>query len=77
MFDAAYRGEAEEFEGFRPPWSIGEPQPEIRALIEAGKVHGDVLDAGCGEAATASVPRRAGVHHGRARPVGDRHQAGP
>ncbi len=53
MFDAAYRGEAEEFEGFRPPWSIGEPQPEIRALIDAGKVHGDVLDAGCGEAATA------------------------
>ena len=53
MFDAAYRGEAEEFQGFRPPWSIGEPQPEIQALIDAGKVHGDVLDAGCGEAATA------------------------
>jgi 2-heptyl-1-hydroxyquinolin-4(1H)-one methyltransferase len=53
MFDAAYRGEAEEFQGVRPPWSIGEPQPEIQALIDAGKVHGDVLDAGCGEAATA------------------------
>lgn len=53
MFESAYRGEAEEFKGFRPPWSIGEPQPEIQALIEAGKVHGDVLDAGCGEAATA------------------------
>jgi SAM-dependent methyltransferase len=53
MFDAAYRGEAEEFQGFRPPWSIGEPQPEIQALIDARKVHGDVLDAGCGEAATA------------------------
>ena len=53
MFDAAYRGEAEEFKGVRPPWSIGEPQPEIQALIEAGRVHGDVLDAGCGEAATA------------------------
>jgi 2-heptyl-1-hydroxyquinolin-4(1H)-one methyltransferase len=53
MFDAAYRGEAEEFKGVRPPWSIGEPQPEIQALIDAGKVHGDVLDAGCGEAATA------------------------
>ncbi len=24
-----------------------------QALIEAGKFHGDVLDAGCGEAATA------------------------
>jgi SAM-dependent methyltransferase len=53
MFDAAYRGEAEEFQGVRPPWSIGEPQPEIQALIDAGKVHDDVLDAGCGEAATA------------------------
>lgn len=53
MFDAAYRGEAEEFRGVRPPWSIGEPQPEIQALIDAGRVHGDVLDAGCGEAATA------------------------
>jgi 2-heptyl-1-hydroxyquinolin-4(1H)-one methyltransferase len=39
--------------GTKPPWSIGEPQPEIAALIEAGKFHGDVLDAGCGEAATA------------------------
>jgi 2-heptyl-1-hydroxyquinolin-4(1H)-one methyltransferase len=53
MFESAYRGESEEFRGFRPPWSIGEPQPEIQALIDAGKVHGDVLDAGCGEAATA------------------------
>ena len=53
MFESAYRGEAEEFQGIRPPWSIGEPQPEIAALIEAGKFHGDVLDAGCGEAATA------------------------
>ncbi len=53
LFESAYRGEAEEFQGIRPPWSIGEPQPEIAALIEAGKFHGDVLDAGCGEAATA------------------------
>ena len=37
----------------RPPWSIGEPQPEIAALIEEGKFHGDVLDAGCGEAAVS------------------------
>ena len=53
MFESAYRGESELFRGLRPPWSIGEPQPEIQALIDAGKVHGDVLDAGCGEAATA------------------------
>ncbi len=49
-FDPAYRGEAAEFAG-RPPWSLGEPQPEIAALIDQGKITGDVLDAGCGEAA--------------------------
>ncbi|MGV0742144.1 class I SAM-dependent methyltransferase [Mycolicibacterium sp. XJ870] len=53
IFESAYRGEAPEFAGVRPPWSIGEPQPEIAKLIEAGKFHGEVLDAGCGEAATA------------------------
>jgi 2-heptyl-1-hydroxyquinolin-4(1H)-one methyltransferase len=52
-FDPAYRGEAAEFSGGRPPWSLGEPQPEIAALIDQGKIHGDVLDAGCGEAALA------------------------
>jgi 2-heptyl-1-hydroxyquinolin-4(1H)-one methyltransferase len=54
MFESAYRGEAFEMgEGNRPPWSIGEPQPEIAALIDAGRFHGDVLDAGCGEAAVS------------------------
>lgn len=54
MFESAYRGEAPEMgDGNRPPWSIDEPQPEIAALIEAGKFHGDVLDAGCGEAAVS------------------------
>jgi len=62
MFDSAYRGEAAEMgPGNRPPWSIGEPQPEIAALIEAGKFHGDVLDAGCGEAATALYLAERGV----------------
>ncbi|OBG28749.1 class I SAM-dependent methyltransferase [Mycobacterium sp. 852002-51057_SCH5723018] len=54
MFESAYRGEAPDIsQGGRPPWSIGEPQPEIAALIAAGKFHGDVLDAGCGEAAVS------------------------
>ncbi|MBF6173861.1 class I SAM-dependent methyltransferase [Nocardia blacklockiae] len=54
LFESAYRGQAPELgEGVRPPWSIGEPQPEIAALIDAGKFHGEVLDAGCGEAATS------------------------
>ena len=44
-WDAAYRQDAP------PPWSIGRPQPELAALIDQGKVHGDVLDAGCGHAA--------------------------
>ncbi len=48
-FESTYRGSSEN----RPVWSIGEPQPEILALIEDGKFHGEVLDAGCGEAAVS------------------------
>ena len=51
MFESAYRGEAPEMTGAKPPWSIGEPQPELATLIEQGKFQGEVLDAGCGEAA--------------------------
>src|SRR5581483_4205852 len=51
-FESAYRGEVAQFgEGVRPPWSLGHPQPELAALIDAGQFHGDVLDVGCGEAA--------------------------
>lgn len=53
VFESAYRGDGPTFAGMRPPWSIGEPQPEIAKLIDAGKFHGEVLDAGCGEAATS------------------------
>lgn len=45
-WDSAYR-EQGEFEG-PPPWNIGEPQPELAALIAAGRFRSDVLDAGCG-----------------------------
>ena len=51
QFESAYRGESPFGAGVRPPWSIGAPQPELAALIEQGKFHGDVLDVGCGEAA--------------------------
>jgi 2-heptyl-1-hydroxyquinolin-4(1H)-one methyltransferase len=52
LFENAYKGQAPEMGlGTKPPWSIGEPQPEIAALIEQGKFQGDVLDVGCGEAA--------------------------
>jgi SAM-dependent methyltransferase len=52
LFENAYKGEAAELGlGTKPPWSIGEPQPVIAALIDQGKFRGDVLDVGCGEAA--------------------------
>ena len=44
-WDAAYRNEI--FAG-PPPWNIGDAQPEIVALIEAGKLASPVLDVGCG-----------------------------
>ncbi len=47
-WDDVYRGETE-FDG-PPPWNIGEPQPELAAVIKSGKVRSDVLDAGCGHA---------------------------
>ena len=47
-WDDAYQ-EQGPFEG-PPPWNIGEPQPELAALIQAGKIRSDVLDAGCGYA---------------------------
>jgi SAM-dependent methyltransferase len=45
-WDSVYR-EQGAFEG-PPPWNIGEPQPELDALMAAGKFRSDVLDAGCG-----------------------------
>ncbi|MBW8710378.1 MAG: class I SAM-dependent methyltransferase [Mycobacterium sp.] len=47
-WDSIYRQEGA-FEG-PPPWNIGEPQPELAALLKAGKFRSDVLDAGCGYA---------------------------
>jgi SAM-dependent methyltransferase len=47
-WDDAYQQQGP-FEG-PPPWNIGEPQPELAALIRAGKIRSDVLDAGCGYA---------------------------
>ncbi|OYN79525.1 class I SAM-dependent methyltransferase [Mycolicibacterium sphagni] len=47
-WDSIYREEGD-FPG-PPPWNIGEPQPELAALIRDGKITGAVLDAGCGHA---------------------------
>src|ERR1700757_2737642 len=52
QFILVYRGESSQLgQGVRPLWSLGEPQPDLAALIEQGKFHGEVLDVGCGEAA--------------------------
>ncbi len=40
MWNSAYEGS--------PPWDIGGPQPEFIKLADAGKLHGRVLDVGCG-----------------------------
>lgn len=47
-WDGVYRQEGV-FTG-PPPWNIGEPQPELATLHQAGKFRSDVLDAGCGHA---------------------------
>lgn len=39
-FDAAYTG--------LPPWDIGRPQQAYVELVQTGKIHGSVLDVGCG-----------------------------
>ncbi|MGV0592683.1 class I SAM-dependent methyltransferase [Mycolicibacterium vulneris] len=47
-WDQAYQAEG------TPAWSIGAPQPEYAAIIDAeGAVQGEVLDAGCGHAELA------------------------
>ena len=62
-FDAAYRGEVPALgEGARPPWSIGEPQPVLASLIDRDMFHGEVLDAGCGEAALSLELALRGYH---------------
>ncbi len=43
-----------------PPWVIGEPQPVIVALEQAGRITGRVLDAGCGTGEHTIMLARAG-----------------
>ena len=40
----------------RVPWDIGEPQPVVMALADAGAFTGDVLDIGCGLGENAIPP---------------------
>ena len=73
-WDSAYREEGD-FEG-PPPWNIGEPQPELAALITGGKVRSDVLDAGCGHRRTVAGAGGRRLHGGRHRPDPDRDRRG-
>lgn len=57
-WDSAYQQQGA-FPG-PPPWNIGEPQPELAALVRDGKISGDVLDAGCGHAELALALAAAG-----------------
>ena len=43
-----------------PPWVIGEPQPAVVALVEAGAISGRVLDVGCGTGEHTILRPRAG-----------------
>ncbi|GAB2677931.1 class I SAM-dependent methyltransferase [Saccharopolyspora gloriosae] len=48
-FDAVYRGDGlAEVPFEKPPWDIGEPQPQVVRLERDGAFRGRVLDAGCG-----------------------------
>jgi SAM-dependent methyltransferase len=50
QIEAMYRGQyrSEQGTAVQPPWVIGRPQPAVVDLVESGRVHGRVLDAGCG-----------------------------
>ena len=43
-----------------PPWVIGEPQPAVVALVEAGAISGRALDVGCGTGEHTILLARAG-----------------
>jgi cyclopropane fatty-acyl-phospholipid synthase-like methyltransferase len=44
-----------------PPWDIGHPQPAFQALADTGKIHGRVLDVGCGTGEHALMAARIGL----------------
>jgi 2-polyprenyl-3-methyl-5-hydroxy-6-metoxy-1,4-benzoquinol methylase len=52
-FDTAYET--------RPPWDIGYPQVEVGRLLAEGKIHGQVLDIGCGTGENSMLIARTGA----------------
>jgi SAM-dependent methyltransferase len=46
----------------RPPWDIGQPQPAILRLADAGAFAGEILDAGCGTGENALHIASLGLH---------------
>ncbi|WP_405168184.1 class I SAM-dependent methyltransferase [Nocardia sp. NBC_01499] len=57
-YDAIYAGRTPI--GARAPWDIGRVQPKFVDLMAAGRITGDVLDAGCGTGELASALARHG-----------------
>jgi SAM-dependent methyltransferase len=55
-FEAIYQGRpiAVGLEPTAVPWDIGAPQPAIVELERDGRIHGEVLDAGCGRGDNAT-----------------------
>ncbi len=51
-FEASYAGTA--------PWDAGHPQPAFGRLVADGRLHGRVLDAGCGTGEHALMAAQAG-----------------
>ena len=46
----------------RPPWEIDRPQPAVQRLLDAGAVHGGVLDVGCGSGENTMLLASRGLH---------------
>lgn len=44
-----------------PPWDVRQPQPAVRALVEAGAFTGRVLDVGCGSGENALLVAASGL----------------
>lgn len=63
-FDAVYQGRLlmKGLNYDRLPWDIGQAQPAVRELEASGRLHGELLDIGCGFGDNAIFLARQGHH---------------